>query len=86
EELKYNIPKPVKVYEDSQSLRSFVETRKRTDRNRHVDPKFFYVCDVNEHGNIKVIEISTHEQPADLLTKPLEPEDFKKKQALTGLR
>ena len=48
-------------------------------RTKHIDIKFHFVRDVIEEGELKVCKISTHDNPADMLTKPVSVAKFELK-------
>ena len=39
------------------------------ERTKHIDIKYHYVRHVVEEGKLKVCKISTHDNPADMMTK-----------------
>ena len=41
------------------------------ERTKHIDVKYHYVRDVISQGKLKVCKISTHDNPADMMTKPV---------------
>ena len=49
------------------------------ERTKHIDIKFHFVRDVIEEGELKVCKISTHDNPADMLTKPVSVAKFELK-------
>ena len=41
------------------------------ERTKHIDVKYHYIRDVISQGKLKVCNISTHDNPADMMTKPV---------------
>ncbi|KAK1693822.1 hypothetical protein QYE76_010519 [Lolium multiflorum] len=41
------------------------------ERTKHIDVKYHYVRDIVAQGKLKVCKISTHDNPADMMTKPV---------------
>jgi hypothetical protein len=41
------------------------------ERTKHIDIKYHFICDVFEKGKLKVCKISTHDNPPDMMTKPV---------------
>ena len=41
------------------------------DRTKHIDIRHHYIREVVARGDVKVVKISTHDNTADMLTKPL---------------
>ena len=50
--------------------------RPTSDRTRHINIRFFFVCDRRAAGEINVEYKPTKEMLADILTKPLQGELF----------
>ena len=67
---------PITVYVDSMPCIAAMQTGKRTKRNKHLEPRLFYVHELIEDKFIKLVHINTKEQAADLLTKPLGPKEY----------
>ena len=62
---------------DSQSAIYLTKDQMFHERTKHIDIKYHFVRDVISRGDISVKKISTHENPADMLTKPLPRIKFK---------
>jgi len=75
---------PIPVYEDNQSC---IHSSKSWDQRRmkHIDVKYNFVRDLQEEKIFHVQYISTHDQKADIMTKPLAPEFFNKHRSSLGL-
>jgi len=41
------------------------------ERTKHIDIKYHFVLDVIDDGKLKVYKINTHDNPADMMTKPV---------------
>lgn len=39
--------------------------------NKHLDTSWHYVCDHITRGHLKLVQVPTEEEPANVLTKPL---------------
>ena len=55
------------------------------ERTKHIDIKYHFVRDVIEEGMLKVCKISTHDNPADMMTKPIPVAKFELCSSLVGL-
>jgi hypothetical protein len=40
------------------------------DKSKHIEIKYYYICDKVQKGEVKLQYISTNEQIADILRKP----------------
>ena len=74
----YNIT-AANVYQDNTSTIALAEKgRSTSERTRHVHVRYFFVRDRIQAGEIKISYLPTAEMVADLLTKPLQGELFRK--------
>ena len=46
------------------------------ERTKHIDVRYHYIRDVVAEGDLKVCKISTHDNPADMMTKPVSTNKF----------
>jgi len=67
---------------DSQSAICLTKDQMFHERTKHIDVKYHYVHDVISQGKLKVCKISTHDNPADMMTKPVPVAKF---ELLVGL-
>ena len=76
EEQGYKMP-PAQVFQDNMSTIAMVRSGKPTsDRTRHINIRFFFIHDREKNGEIKIEYRSTETMLADILTKPLQGEQF----------
>ena len=61
----------INLFCDSQSAICLTKDQMFHERTKHIDVKYHYVRDVVAQGKLKVCKISTHDNPADMLTKPV---------------
>jgi hypothetical protein len=54
------------------------KTPKMRPRTRHINIKYHHFCEAVHSGLISIHPISTHDQPADMLTNPLSVDLFRK--------
>jgi hypothetical protein len=55
------------------------------ERTKHIDIKYHYVRDVVAQGKLKVCKISTHDNPADMMTKLVPVAKFELCSSLVGI-
>jgi histone deacetylase 1/2 len=69
---------PATLYQDNQSTMAMIERGKCTaDRSRHIKIRYFWVKDRVDMGDVRIVYKPTESMIADLLTKPLQGEQFK---------
>ena len=75
---------PMPLFTDNQSFISYSQNDLGSTHMKHIDIHYHYTCNQVTNGNIKLRYISTHENLADILTKPLSP--YKHAYLLDSLR
>ena len=60
---------------DNQSCINMAENPVFHDKSKHIELRYFYIRDMIQKGSIKLQYVSTDEQFADVLTKPLHFQD-----------
>ena len=75
----------INLYCDSQSTIYLTKDQIFKERTKHINIKFHFVHDVIEEGELKVCKISTHDNPADILTKLVSVAKFELCSNLVGL-
>jgi hypothetical protein len=72
----YKVP-PAKVYQDNMSTIALVRNGKsNNNRTRHIAIRYFFVADKVKSGEISIEYLPTGHMIADILTKPLQGEQF----------
>lgn len=61
------------LYTDSQSCISMIHNQKFSNRTKHIATKYHYIRDQVTAGRVQLKYVSTSENIADLMTKPLGP-------------
>ena len=56
---------------DNQSCIKMTKNPVFHDKSKHIEIRYFYIRDMRQKGAIKLQYVSTDEQVADVLTKPL---------------
>ena len=69
--LKTNTTIKCKIYEDNQATISMATSPKVTQRSKHISTKVHHFKQFIRDNTIPVLHIPTHEQIADMFTKPL---------------
>jgi hypothetical protein len=55
------------------------------ERSKYIDVKYHYVRDAVAQGKIKVCKISTYDNPANMMTKPVHVAKFELCLSLVGI-
>ena len=77
-DMKIEFEQPIPIYEDNTScIRIAVEPREYK-RMKHIDVKYMLIRDQVEKGEYEIIQISTEDQTADIMTKGLDKTLFTK--------
>jgi hypothetical protein len=71
-------PHPVQLFGDNNAALKFAEERTVNDRVKHIDLRHHFLMSLVDHGIISMNFVSTTDNIADLLTKPLSALDFAK--------
>ena len=73
------------VFSDSQGDIYLTKNPMYHERTKHIDVRFHYIRDVVAEGDLKVCKISTHDNPADMMTKPVPTNKFELCSGLVGI-
>jgi hypothetical protein len=83
--LKTNHVVYCKLFEDNAGAIHLAKAPKMRPRTRHINQKYHHFREWVKKGSIEILPIDTTEQPADLLTKPLDVVSFvKHRKAVLG--
>jgi hypothetical protein len=75
--------KPAIIYQDNKSTIALAEKgRSTSERTRHINIRYYFVKDLIERSEVKVEYLQTEDMIADILTKPLQGEKFRRLRAL----
>ncbi len=79
---------PAVVYQDNKSTMALMaKGRSTSSRTKHINIRYFFVKDRVESGEVVITYAPTEAMIADLLTKPLQGELFRKlRRSLLNLR
>jgi hypothetical protein len=75
----------INLFSDSQSAIYLTKDQMFHERTKHIDIKYHYVRDIVAQGKLKVCKISTHDNPADMMTKPVHVSKFELCSSLVGI-
>ena len=73
------------IYCDNQSCIKMSENPVDHDRSKHIDTRYHYIRDMVQKGAVQLQYLSTDEQIADILTKPLTRVKFEYFRAKLGV-
>ena len=69
--LQFSIDLPITIYEDSKGARDIASNNVHHNRTKHIDIKHHFVREKVHDGTVHLQEITSAENVADILTKPL---------------
>ena len=75
----------INLFCDSQSAIYLTKDQMFHERTKHIDVKYHYVRDVVAKGKLTVCKISNHDNPADMMTKPVPVTKFELCSGLVGI-
>lgn len=84
-ELRHDTCKPTVIYCDSVSAIKLSKNPVIHGRSKHIDVRFHFLRDLTKEGIVELVQCSTREQIADILTKPLKLETFLKLRDMLGV-
>ena len=76
---------PVEIQEDNLGTKAIAENRKFSDRTKHIAIRHFRIQDEVENKTIRISACPTLKMAADIFTKPLSLQLFKRVKALVGV-
>lgn len=74
-ELCFKQPQVI-IHSDSQSALHLAKHQVFHERSKHIDVKLHFVRDIVSKGEVKIEKVSTEDNPADMMTKPLPSNKF----------
>ena len=72
-------PQPAKIFQDNKSTITIEEKgRSTSDKTRHINIRYFFVKHYMDSNELKIEYLPTEEMVADVLTKPLQGDLFRR--------
>ena len=84
-EMKISVPRAIDVFEDNQGAIAMINNPTSHSRAKHIDIKYHFIRDLVNLKLIKLQYISSKDQLADILTKPLDSTIFNHLKSLLKL-
>ena len=81
----YGVSSCITIYCDSQSAIYLTKDQMFHERTKHIAVKYHFIRGAAARGDVKVCKISTHDNPADMLTKSVPVAKFELCSSLVGL-
>ena len=78
QELGVEISGPIVIREDNKACQMFADHAGNFSRTKHIDVRYHFVRERLARGDIRIDYVRTEEQVADIFTKALSRELFKK--------
>ena len=74
-----------KIFMDNKSTIAFTKNLVFHDRSKHIDTRYHYIRECIARKDVQLEYVNSHDQVADIFTKPLKQEDFTKIRSLIGV-
>ena len=85
--LSYQREVPTILYEDNTTcIAQLMAGYIKSDRTKHISPKFFFTHDIQERGVIDIQQVRSSDNLADIFTKALPTNKFEELVSKIGLR
>jgi hypothetical protein len=68
--MRLHVQLPIRLHLDSQSAAAVLSSRLFRDGTKHMQVKYYFIRDLIEQGKVKIIDVDTTNEVADILTKP----------------
>ena len=76
---------PTKIFVDNKSAITLAKNTVFHDRSKHIDTRYHYIRECVANNEVQLEYVKTHDQAADIFTKPLKREDFLKLRSMLGV-
>jgi len=74
---------PVTLYQDNLSTMHLIERgRAASEKTRHISIRYFWIKQAVEDGEVVIEKLDTKLMPANILTKPLQGEQFRQERRM----
>lgn len=85
-ELNFAQEDPTEIYIDNKSAIALAKNPVFHDRSKHIDTKYHFIREHISKKEVELIHVKTHDQIADIFTKPLKFENFRRLRELLGVK
>ena len=85
QELRLSQEEPTKIFVDNKSAIALAKNPVFHNRSKHIDTRYHYIRDCIRRKDVQLEYVKTHDQVADIFTKPLKKEDFTRLRNFLGV-
>jgi anthranilate/para-aminobenzoate synthase component I len=71
EDLQQKQSKATRIFVDNKSAIALAKNPVHHERSKHIDTRFHFIKEHIKEGDVELVHVKTHEQIADIFTKPL---------------
>ena len=76
EDLQQKQSEATRIFVDNKSAIALAKNPVHHERSKHIDTRFHFIREHIKEGDVELVHVNTHEQIADIFTKPLKTEVF----------
>ena len=86
EELQLLQKESTKIYVDNRSAQELAKNSVFHERSKHIDTRYHFIRECITKKEVELTHVKTQDQVADIFTKPLKFEDFRRLRARLGVQ
>ena len=76
EDLQQKQSKATRIFVDNKSAIALAKNLVHHERSKHIDTRFHFIKQHIKEGDVELVHVKTHEQIANIFTKPLKTDIF----------
>ena len=85
-EIGFDMTDPTDVFCDNSAARAWADKSQSMRKAKHIEIRFHFARECVESGQVCGVAITSAENPADIMTKPLQDQKFSKFRSVFGVK